>query len=270
MPARQSRPSRSASRAAAPRVIAADHQRRLREAQEILEHGAAAVMAMVYMGHLGVHLSGDAMAAEAEEIAACGTASEETMQSFHVRRLLHGIAANTAITSVDAAAILYAHTILNGVVDALCAISAEIDAPAWAIEMATVEAAADVLRALHAPGEPATELAKVSLFEKCEILLRINKRSPQRPLLQDFKYSAPRLRKLEGLRLQLVNPSTFERKMKDGHEAVEYLLHTAQFFINLLTQRLGEETPARDAKPSRRAQKASLPSEPAFEQAELF
>jgi hypothetical protein len=270
MPARQSRTPRPASRAATPRAIAASHQRKLREAQEILEHGGGAIMAMTYMGHLGVNLSGDAVAAEAEEIAAQGLPSEEAMQSFQVRRLLHGIAAHSATGAVDAAAILYAHTVLNAVIDMLCAVSAEVDAPAWAIEIATVEAAADVLRALNTPDEGASRLAQVSLFEKCETLLRINKRSNQRQLLQDYKYSAPRLRKLDDLRLQLVHPSTFERKMKDGHESVEYLLHTAQFLINLLTQRLTDEAQDPDARPRGRARKASRSAEPVWQQADLF
>jgi len=226
-------------------------------------------MAMVYMGHLGIHLSDDAIAAEAEEIVAHGIPSEEAMQSFQVRRLLHGIAAHSATAATDAAAILYAHAILNGVVDTLCTVSAEIDAPSWAIEIATVEAAAEVLRALHAPDEAGTRLARVSLFEKCEILLRINKRSHQRELVEGFKHSAARLRKLDELRLQLLNPATFQRKMKDGHESVEYLLHTAQFFINLLTQRLTEGTPDRGAK-SRRARKASTVPDPVWQQDELF
>jgi hypothetical protein len=198
-----------------------------------------------------------------------GIPSEEAMQSFQVRRLLHGITAHSATATVDAAAILYAHAILNGVVDTLCAISAEYDAPAWAIEIASVEAAAEVLRALHVPNEAATRLARVSLVEKCESLHRINKHSQQQELLEGFKYSASRLRKLDDLRLQLLHPSTFERKLKDGHEAVEYLLHTAQFFINLVTQRLTEDTPERGSK-SRRARKGSLPPEPAWQQAELF
>lgn len=270
MATRQSRTSRPSSRAAAPRAIAASHQRKLREAQEILEHGSGAIMAMTYMGHLGVNLSGDAIAAEAEEIAAQGLPSEEAMQSFQVRRLLHGIAAHSADGAVDAAAILYAHAVLNGVVDTLCAVSAEIDAPAWAIEIATVEAAADVLRALNTPDNGATRLAQVSLFEKCETLLRINKSSSQRQLLQDYKYSAPRLRKLDELRIQLVHPSAFERKMKDGHESVEHLLHTAQFFINLLTQRLTDEAQNPDPRPRGRARKGSLPPEPVWQQADLF
>src|SRR3954464_10009425 len=103
MPARQSRTSRPASRTATPRAIGAGHQRKLREAQEILEHGGVAVMAMVYMGHLGIHLSDDAIAAEAEEIVAHGIPSEEAMQSFQVRRLLHGIAAHSATAATDAA-----------------------------------------------------------------------------------------------------------------------------------------------------------------------
>jgi hypothetical protein len=269
MPARHSRSSRPASRTAAPRAIGATHQRKLREAQEILEHGAAAIMAMTYMGHLGANLSGDAIAAEAEEIAAHGMPSEEAMQSFQVRRLIHGIAAHSATGAVDAAAILYAHSVLNGVVDTLCAVSAEIDAPAWAIEITNAEAAADVLRALNAPNEAAARLARISLFEKCETLLRINKRSPQRELLEGFKYSASRLRKLDELRLQLIHPSTFERKMKDGHESVEYLLHVAQFFINLFTQRLSEETPDRGSK-SHRARKTPRPPEEIWQQVELL
>jgi len=72
MPSRLARTASPSSRTRTPRGLGADHGRRLREAQENLEHGGAAIMAMIYMGHLGVTHSRAALASEVREMEANG------------------------------------------------------------------------------------------------------------------------------------------------------------------------------------------------------
>lgn len=253
-----------------PSGITADHSRKLREAQENLEHGGGAIMAMVHMGHLGVTHSSEAIANEAQEIAAHGADSEEARQGFQVRRLFHEITAQTATAAVDSAAILYAHAVLTGVIDTLCALSMELDAEAWAGEG---ESAAAV-QAFLAPPSPLQArpawLERASLFQKCEALLRVNKRGSHRDVLKEFKYSGDRLKKLDQLRQHLVDESSFNRKMQQAQEKVEYLLHAAQFFINLLTKRQAEESPGHRPKTRRSPKKASPAPEPVWQQGELL
>ncbi len=270
MPSRLSRTASPSSCTRTPRGLAADHGRRLREAQENLEHGGAAIMAMIYMGHLGVTHSGEALAREVREMEINGVLTGEALQAFQVRRLFHEITAPTATAAVDSAAILYAHAVLTGVIDLLCAVSVELDAEAWAREGAEPATAPDFLPPPSLPKAQPSWLAHASLFQKCEALLKVNRRGRRRDVLQEFKYSADRLKKLDQLRQRLVEESSFQRKTLQAEEKVDYLLNTAQFFINLLTERQADEAPGRGPKPRRPAQKASAAPEAGWQQGELL
>jgi hypothetical protein len=270
MPARLSRTANPLSRSRTPPARAADHSRRLREAQENLEHGGAAIMAMIYMGHLGVTHSREALAREIQAIDASGVLTGEALQGFQVRRLFHEITAHTATAAVDSAAILYAHAVLSGVIDTLCAVSVELDPEVWAGAHAESEKAHGLLPPLSPPTGGPTWLAHAALWEKCDALLRINRRGSHRDVLREYKYSVSRLRKLDQLRQRLVEASTFERRTQDVEEKVDDLLNTAQFFINLVTRRRADESPTSRAKSRRAAQPAPPAAEPVWLQGELL
>jgi hypothetical protein len=240
----------------------------LREAQENLEDGGAAIMAMTYMGHLGVAHSREALAGEVQEMEIHGVPTGEALQGFQVRRLFHEIAAHTATSAVDTAAILYAHAVLSGVIDTLCAVSLDLDPEAW------TDASAEPGKTpgfLPPPASRPAWLEHASLAQKCEALLRINRRSRHRDVLQQFQYSTERLRKLEQLRRRLVEPSSVPRKTLQPEEKVDDLLNTAQFFINLVAQRQAEAPSARaPKKASRTSQKVTPAPEPVWQQGELL
>jgi len=171
---------------------------------------------------------------------------------------------------VDSAAILYAHAVLTSVIDTLCAVSVELDAEAWASASAERETTPDFLSPPSLPKAKPSWIEHASLGQKCDALLRINRRGRHRDVLMEFKYSADRLRKLDQLRQRLVAQSTFERKTPQAEEKVDDLLNTAQFFINLLTKRQTDDTPAHRPK-SRRAPKIASPApEPVWQQGELL
>lgn len=270
MPSRLPRTAHRSSRSPTPPGLAADHDRRLREAQENLEFGGAAIMAMTYMGHLGVVHSREALASEVLDMEVNGVATGEALQDFQIRRLFHEIAAPTATAAVDSAAILYAHAVLDGVIDTLCAVSVELDAEAWATEHGEAERTP---QPLPPPGPPTVSspwFEHASLFQKCEALLRVNRRGSHRDVLKEFKYSADRLRKLDQIRRHLVEQSSFQRKVQHAEGKVDYLLNAAQFFINLLTKRQAEESHERRPKARRTPKKVSPAPEPVWQQGELL
>ena len=239
----------------------------LQEARENLEYGGSAIMAMTYMGQLGVTLSRETLASEAQEMEEEGEPGDEAIQGFHVRWLFHEIAAQTATTAVDSAAILYAHAVLSGVIDALCELSMSLDPDAWATDGPEPEKPRGPLPPLVIPKAPPSWFEQSSLYQKCEALLTVNRRGALREVLPDFKYSAEHIRQLDHLRQRLVEQTSFDRKTLQAEEKVAYLLKTAQFFINLLARRQAEGP----RKRTRRApQKSDPEAEPVWVQDELL
>lgn len=230
----------------------------LQEARENLEYGGSAIMAMSYMGQLGVTLSREALEGEAQEMEAAGAPGDTAIRDFQVRWLFHEIAAQTATTATDSAAILYAHAVLSGVIDALCQLSMTLDPDAWATDGPEGEKPRGPLPPLVIPKAPPSWFEQSSLYQKCEALLTVNRRGPLRDVLPGFKYTADHIRQLDQLRQRLVEQSSFDRKTLQAGENVEYLLQTAQFFINLLARRQSEG-------PRKRARRASQKSDPAAE-----
>ena len=239
-------------------VVAAPARDGLQEAREHLEYGGSAIMAMSYMGQLGVTLSRETLDSEAQEMEAAGAPSDAAIRDFQVRWLFHEIAAQTATTATDSAAILYAHAVLSGVIDALCQLSMTLDPDAWATDGPEAEKVRGPLPPLVIPKAPPSWFEQSSLYQKCEALLTVNRRGPLRDVLPDFKYSAEQIRQLDQLRQRLVEPASFDRQTLQAGENVEYLLQTAQFFINLLARRQSEG-------PRKRTRRAPQKSDPAAE-----
>lgn len=259
MPSRLPRTaSRLASRRTTPAVIAApDAPTRdsLQEVRENLEYGGSAIMAMTYMGQLGVSLSRENLETEAQDLEATGIPSSAAIRDFQVRWLLHEIAAQTSTVATDSAAILYAHAVLSGVIDALCQLSMTLDPDAWATDGPEAEKPRGPLPPLVIPKAPPSWFEQSSLYQKCEALLTVNRRGALRDVLPGFKYSADQIRQLDQLRQRLVEQSSFDRKTLQAAEKVDYLLKTAQFFINLLTRRQAEG-------PRKRARRTPSKSDP--------
>ena len=196
-----------------------------------------------------------------------GGPSDEAIQGFQVRWLFHEIAAQTATTAVDSAAILYAHAVLSGVIDALCQVSMVLDPDALATDGPAPGLPRGPLPPLVIPRAPASWFEQSSLDQKCEALLTVNRRGPVRDVLPGFKYTADQIRQLDRLRQRLVEPASFDRQTLQAGETVEYLLQTAQFFINLLARRQSEGPRQR---PRRAPQKSDPAAEPVWVQGNLL
>jgi hypothetical protein len=208
-----------------------------------LYHGAAAVASLKAMAYSGLSHSVAELKRDVEKFNSLTEPPEELRKYIEMRRLLHIVQRDSAKAAVDAAALLYAHAILDAVVFKLCSISVALDADAWAEEIEGKQVRLSELR-VNAVEQVKGKMLKAylsqiereSLLRKCDTLFRVIKPATTRGILKKYKYSRERLALLDGLRHDLVHKLMFHRKLRQPDAKADYLLNTGHFLVNLLSR----------------------------------
>src|SRR5215213_9844916 len=93
--------------------------------------GRSAVSSLTEMTYLGLAHSAAAVARHAADLAKAADATEAQRSQFQIHKLLNLVSSDSAKAAADAAAIIYAHAILDAAVLKLCKLCAGIDPDAW-------------------------------------------------------------------------------------------------------------------------------------------
>lgn len=206
--------------------------------------GAAAVAALQAMTYLGVAHSAIAMEEQRKEFGAIENPTDEQRRDYELSKLMHESVAEPAKAAVDAAAIIYAHAILDAVIYRLCSISISIDSSAWTPFIQERKVSFSDLRQNSNVGVVQrrlletylAQLERESLLLKCDVLFKIVKPRHTRGVLKGFRYSRERLASLGTLRHDLVHKLRFHRRARQAKAKTEYLLKTGKFFVSLLSK----------------------------------
>jgi hypothetical protein len=206
--------------------------------------GEAAVSALQSMTYRGIAHSALAVSIKAKEFAAIENPTDSQKRDFKLNELLHQCLAEPAKTAVDAAAIIYAHAILDATIYQLCSISISIDSNSWAsfikekkVSFSDIRQNNDVNAVQKKLLESyLAQLERESLLVKCDVLFKLIKPLHTRRILSGFKYSRERLVALDSLRHDLVHKLKFHRSVRQSKAKTDYLFQTGKFFVNLLSK----------------------------------
>jgi len=212
-----------------------------------LQYGSVAVGALQSMTYLGLAHSSMNMAKQTEEFAALDKPTDKQKTEYTLSKLMHKIISEPAKAAVDAAAIIYAHAILDAVIYKLCKISISIDSNAWVPLIEKRQVPFSEIRLNNDVGvvqkklleNYLTQLERESLLFKCDILFKLVMPKHTRGILKGFKYSRERLASLDKLRHDLVHKLEFHKKLRQAKAKTDYLLNAGQFFANLLSRHYG-------------------------------
>ena len=211
-----------------------------------LYHGASAVASLKAMAYAGLSRSVTELRADVEKFNSLNEAPEELRRYIEMRRLFHILQRDSAKAAVDAAALIYAHAILDAVVFKLCSLSVELDPSSWTTEIEGKQVRLSDLRT-HAVEHVRSKmlqaylsgLERESLLRKCDTLFRVIRPATTRGILKKYKYSRERLVSLDDLRHDLVHKLAFHRKLRQPDAKMNYLLNTGHFLVNLVAKRYG-------------------------------
>jgi hypothetical protein len=209
-----------------------------------LYHGGATIYALHEMAYLGIFHSKRGLALHATDIAQSPRVTTEQLKDFKMHKLITELTIDSAKGAADAAALIYAHAVLDAMLHKLCTVSANVDPRMW---VKLIDEKPVSLRELRATALPEIEqkllrqylarLDRESLLTKCDLLLRAMQPPSLRGVLKGFTYSRERLLKIDQLRHDLVHKLAFHRKSKQPMAKVRYLFNTGHFFHNLLAIR---------------------------------
>jgi hypothetical protein len=208
-----------------------------------LLHGAAAVASLQSVAYGGLASAAARFVQDLDQFNSLADPPDELRNWIEIRRAMHSLQKDSAKAAVDAAALIYAHAILDAVAFKLCSISMARDPAAWSNEVQRKQVRmADVL---SSPLEKIrkqvletylAQLERDSLLSKCDLLFRIVKPKSTRGVKKKYRYSRERLAALDLLRHDLVHKLMFHRKFRQPQAKVNYLFNTGHFLTNLLRQ----------------------------------
>jgi hypothetical protein len=211
-----------------------------------LYHGAATVASLQAMAYLGISQSAKELARDTEKFESLDEPPEQLRNYIEMRRLMHLLQKDSAKAAADAAALVYAHAILDAVIFKLCVLSVSLDPSAWATEIQRRQIKFSELQSNTTDEvqkklleQHLSQLERESLPHKCDTIFRVMKPSAVRGVLKGFKYSRERLVSLDLLRHDLVHKLMFHRKIRQAQAKVNYLFHTGHFFLNLVSRSHG-------------------------------
>ena len=186
-------------------------------------------------------------------LASVGRAATEQLkeptdneEDFRRQGVLQEINREITKAAVDAAAIIYAHAILDANLYKLCEISASIDADGWLPKISRKTVTFEEIRSSSASkiasklvASHLEKLERKSLLKKCDSLLGVIRPKRTRGLVKKFHYSRERLETIDQLRHDLVHKLQFHRKVKQVDIKIRYLFNTGEFFYRLLAEYYG-------------------------------
>lgn len=211
-----------------------------------LYHGAAAVASLQSMAYLGISHSATDLMREREKFESLQEPPEQLRNYIEVRRLMHLLQKDSAKAAADAAALIYAHAILDAVIFKLCTVSVSLNPSAWTTEIQRRQITFSDLQSNTTDEvqkklleQYLSQLERESLPHKCDTVFRVVKPSNLRGVLRGFKYSRERLASLDLLRHDLVHKLMFHRKIRQTQAKVNYLFNIGHFLVNLVARSHG-------------------------------
>jgi hypothetical protein len=153
-------------------------------------------------------------------------------------------AIESAQNSIDAASIVFAHSVLDGVVFDYCRVVAFAAPEDWEDKIKDKNVA---LREVKESSYDAlfqakldkylTEIEKDSLKTKIELLLSRCKPPEKFNPIDDYKFDIVRIEDLDRLRIEIIHGEALGKEVKDASKNVEYLLRTCVFLMALVNQK---------------------------------
>ncbi len=217
----------------------------LAAAQILHSYCQANLAALQQMAYLGIWYSAATIHQEAKILSSNPVPPKGEIEKFRIRKLFHEVSRDAAKAVVDAAAIVFAHSVLDATIHRLCCATAEFGPGEWADEIEQKQISFHEMRS--APIEEIQKnlirtylekLERESLLRKCDVLLRVLKPRSTRGVLTGFRYSRPRLAELDKLRHDAVHKLYFHRKCRQPRAKLEYLFKTGELFLNLVCKHL--------------------------------
>lgn len=178
-----------------------------------------------------------------------GITSSEDLQKTGdwLRQRLTEQAVKNAACSIDAASLVFAHTILDDGLSAFLKTSSDVAPAYWQkrIEKKNVSIALlnghscdEILRSVVAK-ELEGIRRNASLIEKCDLLHGVCKPSKGTPVHPEYKFDVATLSEVDKLRQQLVHGDLLGEEISDAPKKLEYLRQTWMYFFVMMHQSFG-------------------------------
>ncbi len=165
-----------------------------------------------------------------------------------LREKLTEQAIKNAAYSIDAASLVFAHTILDEALSAFLEITSQVATAFWRkrIEKKKIEVSelkddrsfAEILSLIIAK-EIATMRRNASLIEKCNLLHQICKPEAGTMPATDYKFDSAVLLKLDQVRHDVIHGDQFGKEMPETEKNLKYLHDTWNYFFMLMHKSFG-------------------------------
>lgn len=150
------------------------------------------------------------------------------------------------VWAIDAASLIFMHSVLDDALDSFCRISAMHSPDDWegevdrkVVELRDIKNKpySDLLQ--DALKKRLRDLRKESLLDKCEVLHRICKPPTQFTPIKGHKFDGDYLEAIDKKRHAVVHSGNLGKELKDIEKDLLYLRDTANYFLNLINYKYG-------------------------------
>jgi len=149
-----------------------------------------------------------------------------------------------ARSSMDAASLVFAHSLLDGAALDYCRVTTMVDRSAWE----------EILKARQVPlheikARPFPELVqrqiddyfetleRESLFRKIDLVYRVCQPKPKTETIKGYRFDRERLEKLDRLRHDIIHGAAFGQPIAGIDDELDYMLKTSNHLMVLVAQR---------------------------------
>lgn len=163
-----------------------------------------------------------------------------------ISSMLTNQAKSNVIWAIDAASLIFMHSVLDDALESFCKISAQYAPNDWENE---VEQKGFELRQIKnvtysdllqtALKKRLGNLRNDSVLDKCDLLHRICKPPEQFTPIKDHKFDGKRLQTIDKKRHNIVHSGILGQELKDVEQDLLYLRDTANYFLALINHRYG-------------------------------
>jgi hypothetical protein len=151
-----------------------------------------------------------------------------------------------AQASVDAASLIFAHSVLDGVALDYCRVTALAEPGAWGQILKDRPVTLE-----EAKGRPFEEmlqkhleryldqLERESLFRKIDVIYRICQPAPNAETIRGYTFDRGRLERLDRLRHEIIHGAALGQPIPEIEKELAYMLDTANHLMSLIAVRFG-------------------------------
>lgn len=155
-------------------------------------------------------------------------------------------AKSNVVWAIDAASLIFMHSVLDDALDSFCNISAlhspndwEVEVERKGFELGKIKNKTYSELLQEALKKRLSDLGKESVLEKCEVLHRICKPPAHFMPINGHAFDSDHLKGIDNRRHGVVHSGNLGQQLKDVEEDLIYLRDTANYFLALINRKYG-------------------------------